>query len=523
MLLATFISASFRRKRKMANNDKKTNKKPKQAAYALPHNSQAESAVIGSALLSKDCLYTILSELVPEDFYEPKNQILYNVFANLVNKKVAVDTLTVTEELMNIKELNNIGGVPYLQECTDLVPALSSFNFYVNIVRDQSTLRSMLTAIREIDNDYRSGEIEDVDLFLRDSEAKFKKALERRRVSTFVKMSEVTKQLQLILDEPPADGDEQEVTGLTTGYDSLNRVTQGFQKGELTIIAARPSVGKTAIALNFAYNIATRKRIPVAIFSAEMSSVSLGSRLLGIDSGVPLERIKDRHLTDNQKVLINRSLRNLNESTIFIDETPNVNILDIVAKSHQLQAKNPDLGLIIVDYIGLVSSGQSAKNGDSRQEEVRKISLALKALARELNIPVIGISQLSRNVEQRTNKRPLLSDLRDSGSIEQDADVVILLYREDYYDGQKDTKKKLKELEGDERTNMSHRQAMAQLLESSTDTKTTSLTEVNVAKNRNGKTGKVLLFFNRSHGRFNQPPKEWEEEALKLLKGEDID
>ena len=483
----------------------------------LPHNTDAEKAVLGSALLSKDALYSVLSLLSETDFYEGKHQILYRVLTSLQAKSVAVDVLTVTEELMNIKELENVGGVEYLQECSDSMVALSSLEFYINIVKDQSVLRNLLITVRDIDNHYRTEEIEDVDSFIAESEERIKIATEKRRISNFKTAEDVAKAVEMALASQQKYEDEN-VTGLTTGYDNLNRLTQGFQKTEMTIIAARPSVGKTALALNFAYKAATRKQIPVAIFSLEMASELLVRRLVAAASNVELKKISTGVMTGQERAKVASAIKEVGSAPIFIDDSPGIKLMDIIAKSRQLQAKHPDLGLIVIDYLGLIQTGNSSKGNDSRQEEVRKISLALKGLARDLKVPVVVLSQLSRDVEKRDTKKPMLSDLRDSGSIEQDADVVMLLYREDYYKGSRKevsgANKKGGQLSNSERFELAKAEQEKRLGASIPGD--ASYIEINVAKNRNGQTGVVGLFFYKAFGRFDAPPPEWEEQMRNI-------
>ena len=398
----------------------------------LPYNEQAEQAVLGSALISRECLFNVLSVLSEDDFFLGKHQLIYRAIRNLFDKESIVDVLTVTEELINMKELENIGGVEYLQQCSDSMVALSSIEYYVNIVNDQAVLRRLIQSCRDIDSKFLNDEIPDVNDFILQSETILKLATERRRVSAFQKAKEVTERVKMSIETPKevkTDG----VNGLTTGFDSLNKITQGFHAGDMIVVAARPSVGKTALALNFAYRAANRTNKPVAIFSLEMPAEQLVTRLIGTESSVSLSKITTGNLVGMDRAKVSSAINKIGSLPIFIDDSPNGKLMDIIAKSRKLQANNPELSLIIIDYLGLVSSGSNARGADSRQEEVRKASLALKALARELKVPVIVVSQLSRDVEKRDTKRPIMSDLRDSGSIEQDADVVMLLYREDYY------------------------------------------------------------------------------------------
>ena len=480
------------------------------APRELPYNEQAEQAVLGSALLSRDCLFTVFSSLNEDDFYLGKHQLIYRAIRNLFDKQTAVDVLTVTEELMNMKELETIGGVEYLQQCSDAMVALSSINYYVNIVNDQAVLRRLIQTCRDIDYRFLNEEIADVNDFIRESEVNLKDATEKRRISEFIKAETVAEKVKMSI-ETPKETKTDGVNGLTTGFDTINKITQGFHAGDMIVVAARPSVGKTALALNFAYRAANRTNKPVAIFSLEMPAEQLVTRLIGTESSVSLSKITTGNLLGVDRAKVANAIYKIGSLPIYIDDSPNGKLMDIIAKSRKLQANNPDLGLIIIDYLGLVSSGNS-RSSDSRQEEVRKASLALKALARELKVPVIVVSQLSRSVEQRgENKRPILSDLRDSGSIEQDADVLMLLYREDYYKDSKNPsaagEKKLKNLTGSERFEMVKEQKERITGESMVGD--VSFVEVNIAKNRNGQTGKSYLFFYKSFGRFDEPSEEW--------------
>ena len=478
----------------------------------LPYNAQAEQAVLGSALLSRECLYTVFSRLNEEDFFLGKHQLIYRAIKNLFDKQTPVDVLTVTEELMNMKELETIGGVEYLQQCSDAMVALSSIDYYVNIVNDQAVLRRLIQTCRDIDAAYLSEEISDVNEFIANSETTLKDAVEKRRVAEFKKAKDVAEEVKLNIETPQevkTDG----VSGLTTGFDRLNNITQGFHPGDMIIVAARPSVGKTALALNFAYRAANRTNKPIAIFSLEMPAEALIKRLIGVESSVSLTKITTGNLVGVDRAKVANAIYKIGSLPIYIDDSPNGKLMDIIAKSRKLQANEPDLGMIIIDYLGLVTTGSTAKGSDSRQEEVRKTSLALKALARELQVPIIVVSQLSRDVEKRgENKRPILSDLRDSGSIEQDADVVMLLYREDYYKNSKAPNnnagnKKMSNLSGSERFEMVKEQK--EKITGEPMGGDVSYVEVNVAKNRNGQTGNAYLFFYKSFGRFDEPSEEW--------------
>ena len=493
-------------------------KETKKATNYLPFNAEAEKACLGSAFISKDALFNVLSSLDESDFYVEKHRTIYRALKNLLERKIDVDILTLTEELINIKELENIGGVPYLQECADAMVVISSLEHYISIVANQSTLRSMLSTIREIDNAYLEGEIEDIDDFIVKSEAMFKDSISRRRIAEFKSIETVASNVKKEIDTMKVVG-EGEVTGLNTGYQKINYYTQGWKKGDLIIVAARPSVGKTALALNFAWQAAHKYQTPVGIFSLEMPAEQLVKRLVASTSTVPIKKITTGTITGSERVSVAEAIRTVSEAPIYIDDTPGNRLMDIIAKSRKLQANVPNLGLIVIDYLGLVEAGSKGKSssGDSRQEEVRKISLGLKGLARELKVPVMVISQLSRDVEKRESKKPMMSDLRDSGSIEQDADVILLLYREDYYgDGEKKSyeNKKGGKLTQSQKFEMTKDMKQKELGLSMPDT--TSYVEVNIAKNRNGQCGRVGLFFYKDIVRFDSPSPEWEEAMLKI-------
>jgi replicative DNA helicase len=395
---------------------------------------------------------------------------------------------------------------------------ISALNFYITIVSNQSTLRSMLTACREIDASYLESEIEDVDNFIIQSEEKFKQSIEKRRVSSFKSIDEVAQKVKTEIDNMKAIADD-EVIGLNTGYRRINYYTQGWRKGDMIVIAARPSVGKTALAVNFAWQAAFKYHTPVAIFSLEMPAEQLVKRLIASASAVSLKKITTGTITGSERNTVANAIREVAQAPIYIDDTPGNKLMDIIAKSRKLLAKEKDLGLIVIDYLGLVETGSKGgkSSGDSRQEEVRKISLALKGLARELNVPIIIISQLSRDVEKRETKKPMMSDLRDSGSIEQDADVILLLYREDYYsDGEK---KKYENKKGGRLTQNDKFEIIRDQKKKELGTEmpaSTSYVEVNIAKNRNGQCGRVGLFFLKEYSRFESPSEEWEEAMLKV-------
>ena len=489
----------------------------KKAAPELPFNQEAEKVVLGSAMLKKDYCLDVLNSLEQTDFFLAKHQVIFQAIATLSMRGVAVDVLTVAEELQNLKELENVGGAKYLGECTNQVVASSTLTHYISIVQDNSVLRNMLTTIRNVDREYKEEEIENINDFILESENKFKESISRRHISSFILTKEIAPIIEQDLEKLQDQNNDSDVIGVTTGYDNLNKITQGFKGGELIIVAARPAVGKTALCLNFAYRIATRAKKAVAVFSLEMSKEQLFNRLVAISSCVSSKAIASGRInkTASERLKVMNGIKEIANSKIYIDDTPSIKLNDIIAKATKLQAHEPDLGLIVVDYLGLVQVASKGKSIDSRQEEVRRISLALKALARDLNIPVIAVSQLSRAVEQRDSKKPMMSDLRDSGNIEQDADIVILLYRSDYYDSSKKNSavseaanKKGGQLTERDKFELAKKQKEAELgAEVPGDA---SYVEAIVAKNRSGSIGTARLFFYKDYVRFEQPTPEWE-------------
>ena len=489
-------------------------KSNKQVATELPYNEDAERVVLGSTMLNKDYCLDVLTSLEEEDFFVGRHQIMFRAIASLSVRGVDVDVLTVAEELANLKELENIGGAKYLAECTNTVVAASALRFYIQIVQDNSVLRKMLLTIRDIDNEYRTEEIENINDFILDSENRFKSSIAKRHISSFKTTQEIAPEIERDLEKLQDADNDSDVIGVSTGYDRLNQITQGFKPGELIVVAARPAVGKTAICLNFAHKIATHSKKAVAIFSLEMSKEQLFNRLVAMDCCVEAKKINSGRLsTATDKVKVLNSIKTLSNAKIYIDDTPSIKLNDIIAKSTKSQAHEPDLALIVVDYLGLVQvANKNGRSPDSRQEEVRQISLALKALARDLNVPVIAVSQLSRAVEKRDSQRPVMSDLRDSGNIEQDADIVILLYREDYYADKKTSSaanKKGGQLTANDKFELAKAQKEKDL--GAEIPGNASYTEVIVAKNRAGQTGVARLFFYKDYVRFDPPSKEWED------------
>jgi replicative DNA helicase len=484
-------------------------------ATKLPFNANAEKTVLGAMLVNEMALANAIGVLTEEHFYAfgKKHKLVFEAIVSLVNKHIPVDVQTVTEELLNNKDLEEIGGVDYLLELTQSVVSVSNMDFYIRILQDQMVLRQLLTAISKINNEYDNEEIDDITDFIARADSEIRKVTLKRRISNFVSAEEVTKTIEA---ELKIVAREDGLTGIDTGYHRLNEFTHGFQKGEMIILAARPSVGKTALALNIGYNAARKTQQPVAIFSLEMPAIALVKRLIATDACVNLDKIVSggKFLAQKDRAAIAQSIKNVGATNLFIDDTPGIKLIDIIAKARQLKGKHDNLGLIIVDYIGLITTGE--KKLESRQVEVSNISRQLKELARELKVPVLVVSQLSREVDKRDNRRPMLSDLRESGSIEQDADQVLLMYRASYYKGLGSSKRGPKSEE--EQEIKKQEEALVKKISEGAE-----LVELRVAKNRNGRTGNVNLIFFTSYGRFDSPTDDFNRNLRAIREDHNID
>ncbi len=480
-------------------------------ARPLPFNINAEKTVLGAMLIDEVALSICVAELTEADFYalNKRHQIIFNAMTGLVKKYIPVDVQTVTDELLNAKELDNIGGVDYLMELTQSVVSLSNMDFYVVILKDHRILRELITSIDTIRKEYDEEEIDDITNFITRADARIHEVTQKRRISNFQSAQEIAGRVEAELKIVAKPGG---LTGIDTGYRKLNEFTHGFQKGEMVILAARPSVGKTAMALNIALNASRHNNLPVAIFSLEMPATALIKRLIATDSGVDLDQIIQgtQYLNSQAKAAIHQAVRNVGSANLYIDDSAGIKLIDIIAKSRQLKGRIGDLGLIVVDYIGLITTGE--RKIENRQVEVSNISRQLKELARELKVPILVVSQLSREVDKRDNRRPMLSDLRESGSIEQDADVVLLMYRSKYYEGFNTTKRigttndrqKIEEIAKKE-------SSMLTEIDKALD-----LVELRVAKNRNGRIGTINLLFFTSYGRFETPSDDFEKKLREI-------
>ncbi|HTG71716.1 MAG TPA: replicative DNA helicase [Candidatus Udaeobacter sp.] len=428
-----------------------------------PQNLEAEQAVIGAILLQAEALITAMERVRSEDFYSGPHRLIYEAMVEIAENNQPVDLVTLTAHLQDQQLLEEIGGVSYLAKLANSVPTAANVDYYAQIVEEKSMLRRLIrTATNIVSDGYANSE--DVGVLLGDAEKKILEISNRRSGSGFISIRDVLMEVFEKVEQLYAD--KGGTTGIPSGFTDLDRMTAGFQRSDLIIVAARPSVGKTAFALNIAQNVGVRARETVAIFSLEMSAAQLVQRMICAEANVDAQRMRTGHLEGDDWEKLTMAIGSLSEAQIFIDDTPGITVAEIRAKCRRLK-KEKGLGMILIDYLQLISG--RGKAGENRQQEVSEISRTLKQIARELEVPVIALSQLSRGVEQRQDKRPMMSDLRESGSIEQDADIVSFLYRDDYYD--KESEKK-------------------------------DIIEIIIAKQRNGPVGTVELVFLKKYNKF---------------------
>lgn len=461
----------------------------------LPHNTEAEKAVLGAMIRSNAMVSEAVAKLNVEDFYEgnENHRAIFGAMYRLYNRGVPVDPQTITNELINSKELEVSGAPEYLIELADAIVTFENFSDYVRIVQDHAVLRNFLKTIDEISKNYYTKEIPEITEFIAASEKKITEVTEKRRVGDFQRADQVAKKLSEELATLKTATSDDTVTGTPTGFPRLNVLTHGFQPGEFIVLAARPGIGKTALSLNLAYNATTKANCPVAYFSLEMPANMLFKRLVAADADVEFDNLITGYgLNPNKRLKLQQSCERMAQKKIYVDDTSGIKLLDLVAKCRKLKAQEPDLGLIVVDYIGLVTTSAKTKS-ESRQLEVQMISQTLKKLALDLKVPVLGVAQLNRNVENRIGGEPQLSDLRESGSIEQDADIVMMLHEKKFSTGAKANKLD------------QHNEEVAKAQEmiagaSSDDVK---LVDLFIRKNRSGRMGVVHLLFKKNFCRFD--------------------
>ena len=393
----------------------------------LPNSPDAEKSVIGSMLMDKDAITTASEILLGEDFYVKQNQILFETMVELHNEGKPVDLITLQNRLKEKDIPPEITAMQFVRELLDSVPTSANVKYYAGIVAEKATLRKLIKATEGVENECYAQK-DSVDTIMDEAEKNIFKVLQRRNAGDYVPISTVVNNA---LDKISiAARNKGAVTGIPTGFIDLDFKTAGLQPSDLVLIAARPSMGKTAFVLNIAQYVAFRQGLSAAIFSLEMSKEQLVNRLFSLQSGVDAQKLRTGNLDESDWENLIEGATDIGQSKLIIDDTPGISIGELRSKCRRYKLEH-GLDIIMIDYLQLMTG--SGKNAESRQQEISEISRSLKGLARELQIPVIALSQLSRAVESRPDKRPMLSDLRESGAIEQDADVVMFIYRDDYY------------------------------------------------------------------------------------------
>lgn len=477
---------------------------------SLPSNVEAECTVLGSMLVSSQACSVGISSLTMDSFsdVEPRNKIVFSAMESLNKREELIDAQTVTDELINTNKLEAAGGTSYLLELMDKVINLDNVEHYIKLIKDKKVLREYLLALQKIQKDYAEGKADDIGTFITASQQDLSAIANRRSVGEFRPGGEIAREVkeQIIIESKRAD---RNLTGVDTGFRELNKYTHGWQGGDLIILAARPSVGKTAFALNLALNAASYKKQTVAIFSGEMSSSLIMKRMLSALSGISINM--NTFLGQRELAQISSAVNQVESLNLFVDDRPNPKLGDIIAKSIKLKNTNPDLCAIFIDYINII---KTEKSFESRSLEIAEITSSLKELARDLKIPVIALAQINRNADSNENGVPSMSNLKDSGSIEQDADIIMLMYRKDYYDNQG---KKMSKPQSQYEQKIDEQQERAK---AGPNKYNTSITTISVTKNRNGQTGKFNLVFSKSIQRFDNFSEEAEAEERRLS-GED--
>ena len=431
----------------------------------LPSSEDGERVILGAILLDNELISQAIELLSPEDFYSPRNRRIFKAMISLFENSERIDPILIGEELKKDGQIDSIGGVSAITNLTYGLPHFSNIQDYAKIVHDKAITRNLIKVCNQIVSEALAEE-DDADVILDNAEQMIFALAEERTRQGFTHVKPVAEDVLAKVQEY-AKRETHALTGLATGFRELDQMTSGLQKTDLIIIAARPSMGKTALCLTMAQNAAIQERATIALFSLEMSKEQLVMRMLSSEARVDAHRFRTGYLTREEWGKLAGSIGTLSETNIFIDDTAGISVLEMRAKARRLVAEKKSLDLIIVDYLQLMSgSGRT----ESRQQEVSKISRELKGLAKEMNVPVIALSQLSRAPEVRNPPRPLMSDLRESGSIEQDADVVAFIYREEYYKP------------SDENANVA---------------------EILISKQRNGPTGTVKLAFLKEYTRFD--------------------
>ena len=428
-----------------------------------PNDVEAEQAVIGSMLTDKEAVSAAIEVLKPEDFYREDNRIIFEAILSLYGRSEPIDIITIKSELSSMGKFEAVGGLEYIAELPDKVPTTANVEQYIKIVEEKSVLRNLIKTANEIIT-LGYDQTQEVDSIIDGAEKKIFEVMQKKNQKGYTPIKDILVETFTELEQ--LYNQKQRITGIPTGFSDLDFRTSGLHNSDLILVAARPAMGKSAFALNIATNAAVRAKVPVAIFSLEMSKEQMTSRILCSEAMVDSNKVRTGKIDDEEWGKLAAASGELSEANIYIDDTPGISIMEIRAKCRKMKIEK-NIGLVVIDYLQLVQG--SGKRGSSREQEIAEISRSLKILAKEINVPVIALSQLSRAPEQRPDHRPMLSDLRESGSIEQDADIVMFLYRDDYYN--EDSEKK-------------------------------NIAEVILAKHRAGSTGTVELLWLGNYTKF---------------------
>lgn len=446
------------------------------AERKMPQNIEAEMSILGSCFLSTYALDKVCEELTSDMFYCEANKKIFESIYSLHQNKIPLDSTTLINEIEKHENINSIGGIEYLSEVIDSVITAANIDYYIDIVREKSLRRKLVEVSTSITTSAFDEET-DTNEVIDDAEKNIFNVTKSRKAGEFKTINDVMKTTQQRLEDLAKN--DKEITGIATGFYDFDKLTSGLHENELIIIAARPAMGKTAFAVNLAVNAAINSKKNVALFNLEMSAEQLAMRMISAQGGIDQNKLKTGRLEHNDWKKVNEAMSELSETNLYIEDTSGISVSEIRAKCRRLAAQGPGLGLVVIDYLQLIEG--SSKYAGNRQQEVSEISRSLKTMAMELSVPVIALAQLSRSVELRENKRPIMSDLRESGSIEQDADIVAFLYRDDYYNKS-----------ASEQTNI-------------------SVTELIIGKHRNGNTGTIELLFERNMSNFRNYIKNKEE------------
>ena len=428
-----------------------------------PNDVEAEQAVIGSMLTDKEAVSAAIEVLKPEDFYREDNRIIFEAILSLYGRSEPIDIITLKSELSSMGKFEAVGGLEYIAELPDKVPTTANVEQYIKIVEEKSVLRNLIKTANEIIT-LGYDQTQEVDSIIDGAEKKIFEVMQKKNQKGYTPIKDILVETFTELEQ--LYNQKQRITGIPTGFSDLDFRTSGLHNSDLILVAARPAMGKSAFALNIATNAAVRAKVPVAIFSLEMSKEQMTSRILCSEAMVDSNKVRTGKIDDEEWGKLAAASGELSEANIYIDDTPGISIMEIRAKCRKMKIEK-NIGLVVIDYLQLVQG--SGKRGSSREQEIAEISRSLKILAKEINVPVIALSQLSRAPEQRPDHRPMFSDLRESGSIEQDADIVMFLYRDDYYN--EDSEKK-------------------------------NIAEVILAKHRAGSTGTVELLWLGNYTKF---------------------